>query len=130
MSEKIGKLIAARLKALGMGQAWLAEKAGVSVNAVSKWTKSGKISRGNVARVAEVLGLSVDELVSGEEVSPVAKKEPSPGSRLERLDPDEAELLECYREAGPGERELILSHAKLLAGNKGGVSLFPGRHKS
>jgi transcriptional regulator with XRE-family HTH domain len=128
MSEKIGKLIAARVKAMGKKQAWLAESAGVSVNAVSKWMKSGKIARENVPRVAELLELSADELVSGEARTPLRQK--SAGSKLERLDPDEAALLEMYRECGPGERELLIAHAKLLSGGKGSVvELLPGRHK-
>ena len=47
------------------GQAWLAEKTGVSINAVSKWTKTGKIARKNVPVIALALGISVDELLNG-----------------------------------------------------------------
>ena len=124
MSENIGKLIAGRLKAMGKGQAWLAESVGVSVNAVSKWTKSGKISRENVPRVAELLELTVSELVSGKVQAPIQRNE---GSKLERLDANEALWLSLLRECGPGERELLLAHAKLLSGSR---VLTPIRHKS
>lgn len=124
MSENIGKLIAGRLKAMGKGQAWLAESVGVSVNAVSKWTKSGKISRENVPRVAELLELTVAELVSGKVQAPIQRNE---GTKLERLDANEALWLHLLRECGPGERELLLAHAKLLSGSR---VLAPIRHKS
>lgn len=129
MSDKIGKLIAARLKALGKRQAWLAEEAGVSVNAVSKWTKTGKIARENVPRVAQVLEVSADELINGD-AKPSARHAEA-GSKLERLDPDETLLIELYRESGVGERKLIIGHAKLLAGSKAQThELFRGRNKT
>lgn len=129
MSEKIGKLIAARLKELGKGQAWLAENACVSVNAVSKWTKTGKISRGNVARVAELLGLSADELMSGQARAPA--RQAASGSKLDRLDLQESELVDLFRQCGPGERELIIGHARLLSGGAHAVTdLFSSRNKT
>jgi transcriptional regulator with XRE-family HTH domain len=59
----LGKTIKARLKAAGKTQAWLAERVGVSENAVSKWIKSGEISRENIKSAADALGISVAQLL-------------------------------------------------------------------
>lgn len=59
----LGKTIKARLKALGVTQAWLAEQVGVSENAVSKWIKTGEISRDNIKPVADALQISVAQLL-------------------------------------------------------------------
>jgi transcriptional regulator with XRE-family HTH domain len=59
----LGKTIKARLKALGETQAWLAEEVGVSENAVSKWIKSGEISRENIKPAADALQISVAQLL-------------------------------------------------------------------
>lgn len=45
-------------------QSWLANKVGVSDNAVTKWLKNGKISRANAKKVSDALGLSLDDLLS------------------------------------------------------------------
>jgi transcriptional regulator with XRE-family HTH domain len=79
------------MKAIGMTQAWLAEKVGVSITAVSKWTTDGKIARDNVPRVAAALGLTTDQLlgtsalVGGDATWP------------EWVNADEKEMLELYR---------------------------------
>lgn len=127
MSDKIGKNIASRLKTLMKGQAWLAEQVGVSVNAVSKWTKTGKIARENVPAVAKALGLSVDELIGGDAPAKVTN---GAGSKLERLDPMESALLAMFRECGEGERDILLSHAKLLAGSRAAAHKSFGGNKS
>lgn len=59
----LGKTIKARLKALDQTQAWLAEQVGVSENAVSKWIKSGEISRENIKPTADALQVSVAQLL-------------------------------------------------------------------
>lgn len=59
----LGKTIKARLKSLGRTQAWLAEQVGVSTNAVSKWIKTGEISRANIEPVTEALEISVAQLL-------------------------------------------------------------------
>lgn len=59
----LGRTIKSRLKALGKTQAWLAEQVGVSENAVSKWIKTGKISRENLKRTADALEISVAQLL-------------------------------------------------------------------
>lgn len=47
-------------------QGWLAEQTDVSDNAVSKWIKTGKISREKAVLVAQALSCSVDELLLGD----------------------------------------------------------------
>jgi transcriptional regulator with XRE-family HTH domain len=59
----IGKTIKSRLKAMDRTQAWLAEHVGVSENAVSKWIKTGEISRENIKAVADALEISVAHLL-------------------------------------------------------------------
>lgn len=59
----LGKTITSRLKALGQPQSWLAEKCGVSEQAVSKWIKSGKISREKAIESAKHLEISVTQLL-------------------------------------------------------------------
>jgi hypothetical protein len=48
MDNPVGKLIKTRLKELKKTQGWLAEECGVSNVAVTKWIKSGKVSRENI----------------------------------------------------------------------------------
>lgn len=59
----LGKTIKSRLKALGQTQAWLAEQVGVSENAVSKWIKTGEISRENIKSTADALEISIAQLL-------------------------------------------------------------------
>lgn len=59
-----GTVIAGRLDQLGKTQTWLANECGVSNNAVTKWIRTGHISRANALRVAEVLSLKIEELLS------------------------------------------------------------------
>jgi transcriptional regulator with XRE-family HTH domain len=59
----LGKTIKNRLKTLGRTQAWLAEQVGVSENAVSKWIKTGEISRSNIQPTADALQISSAHLL-------------------------------------------------------------------
>lgn len=71
--KKIGELIAARRRARGWTQKDLAAQLLVSDKAVSKWETGG--SYPDVALLhplASALGLTVDELLAGEEASPAA----------------------------------------------------------
>lgn len=76
----LGQTIKSRLSALGKTQGWLAERADVSHNAVSKWIKTGKISRENAVLVAQALACSVDDLLLGEgdEAIPTGRTEGQP----------------------------------------------------
>lgn len=80
------------MKAIGMSRAWLAEKVGVSIAAVSKWMTDGRVARDNVPRVAEALGLTTDQLLGVGTVTTGPET-----TWLERVSADEKEMLELYR---------------------------------
>lgn len=63
MVTDVGKAIQAALDRLGKTQAWLAEEAGVSNNAVSKWINLGKISAKNIPKAALILGIDPRQLL-------------------------------------------------------------------
>lgn len=70
-AEQTGRLIARRRKALGLSQADLAERLHVTDKAVSKWeTGRGMPAIDTLEPLAETLGLSVSELLSGRELTP------------------------------------------------------------
>lgn len=56
MATELGKFIHARLADMKKTQTWLAEQMTVSDNAVSKWIKSGKISRTNFFALLDIIG--------------------------------------------------------------------------
>lgn len=61
--EGLGWFIATRRKSLGLTQAELAERIGVSKSAIAKWeTDGGLPDRDNLRRLAEIMKVSVDEL--------------------------------------------------------------------
>lgn len=60
----LGQVIDAALKRLGKNQSWLAEEVGVSDNAISKWKRTGQISRENAVAVADLLALDLDVLLA------------------------------------------------------------------
>jgi transcriptional regulator with XRE-family HTH domain len=91
MTRYVASKIKDRMKAIGMSQAWLAEKVGVSIAAVSRWTKDGKVARDNVPRVAEALGLTTDQLLGA---GALASAE---AAWSEWVSADEKEMLELYR---------------------------------
>ena len=109
MSIETAKIIKSRLKILGKKQAWLAERVGVSVNAVSKWTKDGKVARANAAAVAEALEITVDQLLAAAEA--LALVEPG-RTTLERLNEEERELIELHRSSTREGQLFIRSAAK------------------
>jgi hypothetical protein len=63
-SRHAGTIISEALIREGKTQTWLAHKCDVSNNAVTKWVRTGQISKNNALRVAEVLNLKVEELLS------------------------------------------------------------------
>ena len=65
--EKIGKFIASLRKNKKMTQGQLAEKMGVSINAVSKWERG--LSFPDVSlykKLCDELNISIEELINGE----------------------------------------------------------------
>lgn len=112
-NSEIGRLIRDRLRAMGKTQGWLAERMGVSDNAVSKWVKSGSIARAKIVQLAGLLGVDpaalLDEsrsrggLHAGESASPY-----EPG----------ADLWRRYEEASPAARlvvDLVLNRRTMAA---------------
>lgn len=67
MVKTVGNEITEALERLGKTQSWLAEAVGVSDTAVTKWIASGQISRANAAKVAHALGISLDQLLRGQQ---------------------------------------------------------------
>lgn len=62
--ETMGMVIASRRKELGMTQAGVAEKMGVTDKAVSKWERDLSYPDvDSIPKLAEVLDMSVDELM-------------------------------------------------------------------
>jgi len=83
---KIGKFIASCRKEQGMTQAALAEKLGISDQAVSKW-ESGK-SMPDLDKISELcgyLGIDVNELLSGEKLTMEQYKEHAERNLIETL---------------------------------------------
>ena len=69
-AKKTGELIARRRKEQGLSQGELAERIHVTDKAVSKWeTGRGMPGIDSLEPLAEVLGLSVSELLSGQRLT-------------------------------------------------------------
>ena len=110
MVNSVGQLIKDALSRMGKTQAWLAEKVGVSDNAVSKWIRSGQISRENIPMVARLLGLYPDELLPP--IDWDKQQEPSDKHKYTARNQDERDLLDGFRAAGPERREDMLEAAR------------------
>lgn len=104
----IGERIRATRQERGLTQEALAAAVGVSRSAVAQWEtgRSGQIT-GNLARIADILGVGVEFLMhgTGHETAPVASRG------------DELALLRLYRECSPEDRQLLLRTARRLAGH-------------
>lgn len=70
MVNAVGDQIREALERLGKTQTWLAESMGVSDAAVSKWLRTGEISRDRLVDLARMLKISVDQLLTGESAPP------------------------------------------------------------
>ncbi len=87
--EKTGKFISSLRKERGFTQAELAEKLGITDRAVSKW-ETGKClpDAGIMVELCEILGISVNELLTGEKIAmdnykEIAEKNLADSIRLE-----------------------------------------------
>ncbi len=100
--EGAGERIRRARLARGMTQADLAAEIGVSRSAVAQWEtdRAGQV-RGNLARIATVLQVSVGYLITGE------------GEQAG--DAGELALLRLYRELRPEDRQLLLRTAVRLS---------------
>ena len=75
MKKTFGNQIASLRREKGMTQSELAEKMGVTDKAVSKWERDLSCPDvSSIPRLAEIFGISVDELMSGK---PTVKENPS-----------------------------------------------------
>lgn len=59
---------------------WLADELDISDAAVSRWKKDGNISRANAVRVANLLGISVDQLIGVTVSHALVAAEPLPST--------------------------------------------------
>lgn len=87
--EKTGKFISSLRKERGLTQAVLAEKLGITDRAVSKW-ETGKClpDAAIMVELCEILGISVNELLTGEKIAmddykEIAEKNLAEGVRME-----------------------------------------------
>lgn len=85
-AEKTGQLIAAQRRELGLSQTELAEKLHVTDKAVSRWeTGRGMPSVDTLEPLADVLGLSVSELLSGKRLTPEELPKTAGGQIVESM---------------------------------------------
>ena len=67
--EKIGKFIAQKRKSKKLTQEQLAEKLGVSTNAVSKWERGLCLMDMSLLKpLSKILDVTINEILSGEEI--------------------------------------------------------------
>ncbi|HSH72366.1 MAG TPA: helix-turn-helix transcriptional regulator [Methylophilaceae bacterium] len=99
MDKTIGTIINRQLALLNKTQTWLAEEVQVSNNAVTKWIRSGKISRVNAKKTAAALKISVDELL---------------GSTSAEKDDDYSSLVQIYESLSDQGKKALLAHAEFL----------------
>lgn len=85
-AKRTGALIARRRKELGLSQVELAERIHVTDKAVSRWeTGRGMPAVDSLEPLAEVLGLSVSELLSGQELTPAELPKAAGGQIVESM---------------------------------------------
>lgn len=111
--EALGRRIRLERERLGMTQAQLAAEIGVSRSAVAQWEtgRSGQVG-GNLARVAEVLGIEVGALLLG------GVSTPSVHTVAGSLTGNERALVELYRALRPEDQGFLLQFAHRLVSTK------------
>lgn len=109
-----GELIARRLDEMGRTQEWLSEKVGVSINAVSKWTRTGKISRSNAVLAARALGITVGELLLEQQEDMRADKKTEMSLQLVYLTSEELKLVTAFRESTDVGRAMLMAAANTV----------------
>jgi len=102
----IGTRIRAARRNRGLTQDQLAERVGVSRSAVAQWEtgRTGQVT-GNLSRIAEVLDVNVEYMMSGDDKRGAA----------EARQGDEMALLRLYRACEPEDRQMVLRTARRLA---------------
>lgn len=127
MTTETGLVIARRLAELEKTQEWLADQVGVSINAVSKWTKTGKISRENAIKVAHQLGLSLNVLLGAPPEPAIPEQKPL---ALVYVDQTELLLLTMYRESSDSGKRMIMMAAESTAKISSPPIFSTNNHKS
>lgn len=104
--KDIGERIRRLRQERGITQEELAGEVGVSRSAVAQWEtgRAGQLT-GNLARIADVLGVGLEQLTHGR----IKRSNPQAGNA------DELALLRLYRESRPDDRQLLLRTARRLA---------------
>ena len=107
-SREVGGRIRAARERLGMTQAGLASRVGVSRSAVAQWEtgRSGQVGS-NLTQIAVVLGVGVEHLLLGSGAAAVAAEL----GWQERLPGDELALLRLYRLCSPEDRAMLMRMA-------------------
>ncbi len=107
VQSSVGNRIRSTRVARGWTQDQLAVEVGVSRSAVAQWEtdRAGQV-RGNLSRIAEALGVSVEFLLSG--TAP-------PQSPNSAVTGDELALLRLYRTCEVEDRSFLLRTARKLA---------------
>lgn len=107
--HEIGDRIRATRQERRITQEELAAAVGVSRSAVAQWEtgRSGQVT-GNLARIAQVLGVGVEFLMQGA----------APTGIPEASSADEMAMLRLYRDCAPEDRQILLRTARRLAGNR------------
>jgi len=105
-AESVGMRIRTLRRDRGLTQDDLAVATGVSRSAVAQWEtdRAGQV-RGNLTKIADVLGIGVEVLLHG-----VASRSDAAAPRG-----DELALLRLYRECDPEDRAFLLRTARKLA---------------
>lgn len=106
MHNKIGPVILRRLKELGKTRAWLAEKAQVSTTTVHYWINKGEITLDNAMVLADLLSVSMDELL-GRESQNQGEGPMAPKMQLAWVSDVELDLLTRFRNTDEMGRKLI-----------------------
>jgi hypothetical protein len=116
MLETERKAVGARLriamKETAVSNTTLAEAAGVSVQAVTGWLKTGKIARERIPVVAATVRRSVDWLLTGRGPAQVHEQRSAYEGRA--YSRDEEALIEKYRSLPPEDRKRLQKIATAL----------------
>ncbi len=73
---KSGKYIRDKRKLKGWSQEELAEKVGVSSKTISKWENgTSEIKQDNAINLSEILGVSIEEIISGRDINSITPEE-------------------------------------------------------
>ena len=110
--EKIGNFIASERKAINLTQAKLAEKLFLSEKTISKWENGNGIpDTDTLPKLCEILGVSINELLSGERLS-----------TENYIGKAEEKILELKKEKESADKRLL--NMEIVIGTIGVIFLF------